>query len=400
MKKEKLILVLSIFCLLSMSSCSDSRLAKQVEEEERNDISDSTLVVDIKGHTIDNIKLSSLISDVGYIVLQSDGKHMLTLPTNIKATDSLIYVSDLDEHLFCFSSNGTFLRDAAIKGHSAKEVIRLYDYEVDKRFLYLLDGARSSIIKFNHDGNFLSSTKLPFRAIRFKKLSDKLWAFELAPYTLKGKNEEYMVAVTDNKFNIQYKKFVHHKGERNVTRNPYFENKENGMYFAPINRRGIYKFNSDGTLYMKYYIEFHKPYIEPSSEIDGYQEAAKENIYYTDCNPIDNSETLVQQFVTSSKTKMSLFIDMKKEDWLFAKNIINDTHNILNFSFTNTRYYNINNGKFYAFSDYYVNGVHSPQEIAKGTSGLDTKSKNVLIRPKGSNTNGIILTYKLKSIFK
>lgn len=55
--------------------------------------------------------------------------------------------------------------------------MKLYDFEIDDKYVYLLDGMRSAILTFRHNGSFVSSKQLPFRAIRFKKQDETHWLF-------------------------------------------------------------------------------------------------------------------------------------------------------------------------------------------------------------------------------
>lgn len=386
-----------VLVLLLFMSCSNERLAKDIENEEKSEISNKTVVIDIKQITQAQANLSQLIKDVDYIVLSSDGVHLLSVPSNIKVADSLIYVSDLDEHLFCLNSMGKFIRDAAIKGHSQNEIVRLYDFEVDKNYLYLLDGTKSAILKFKHDGSFVSSTRLQFRAIRMAKMGNDKWSFQLAPFTSDRQNEDCSLAITDGNYHILHKYFKRHSDEKVFSRTPFFENTSSAPYFfAPMNRRSIYEFKKDGKPFMAYYLNFNQPYFNPDTETDGYSEAAKEQIFYTDQNPVSDGRYLIQAFYTSKDVQGTLIVNMKNKKTVFFRDIYNDRHDVVNFSFLNTKCYNKSNQRFYAFSDVYDDKIHTQKEISQATSNLNDKYRQILVRHMDKRPiNGVILTYKL-----
>ena len=92
-----------------------------------------------------------------------------------------------------------------------------------------------------------------------------------------------------------------------------------------------------------------------------------------------------------------MFVDLHSNKALFAERITTDSNNLLNFSFENTKYYDVKKNKFYAFTDYYSEGIHSPEEIKKATAHLDDATRRILVRTKESGEpNALILMYRIK----
>lgn len=195
-----------IFTELLLVSCTDGRLAKSIESAERKEISDKTVVLDMGKNVVDSFSLSKFITDIRYVQLENPSEACLTVPMNIKIANEIIYVSDLDEHLFCFDKDGKFLRKAFRNGKGHGEVLRMYDFDVDDSLLYVLDGTRSSILTYRHDGTFVKDKTLPFRAISFAR-QENGYIFQLAPYGMNGNDNENIIAVTDNVFSLLYTSF-------------------------------------------------------------------------------------------------------------------------------------------------------------------------------------------------
>ena len=383
---------ISLVCI----SCSTT-YSKLNENDERADIDSETIIIDIDKCRKSDVRLENIITDVEYLCLENDGQHVLTVLQNIKKADSLIYIIDDNEHLYCFNDKGKFVRDVAVQGKAKNEVMKLYDFEIDDKYVYLLDGMRSAILTFRHNGSFVSSKQLPFRAIRFKKQDETHWLFQLSPYTLDNKQECFQVATTDSKFKIISSKIAYNDGEIVSTRTPYFENRNNALFYAPLYRRGVYRLTDKYDWKLAYYFEFHTPYFETADMAEGQMKAAQDGGYYNYQNPLHTDRYLIQHFESSKTFRGTMFVDLHSNKAMFAERIATDSNNLLNFSFENTKYYDVKEKKFYAFTDYYSEGIHSPEEIKKATAHLDDATKKLLVRTKESGEpNAVILMYRIK----
>ena len=397
--KSKSLMVAITLCLFFISCGElDRRLAGKVELQERADISDSTLVVDMKKNVRESMKLSHLIKDVSYLELENVEGSFLYSPKNIKTVDSLLYIQDIENQLKCFKMDGTFVRDAYTKGHGPEEVVKLYDFDVDSRFLYLLDGAASAILRFEHDGTFVDRRKLPFLATRLKSLSSGNYLFELAPFTLDSGKEDVQVVVTDSLFQIKNEYFERedYNSVGMVTRTPYFENGTYSTYFAPIHRRGIYKLEND-RFYMKYYLDFGTPYYEPSNQVEGDQEAKSKGIFYTYENPFHTDCYLLQSFITSVEMKGLFVMDLQTNHSLFVRNIENDMEDVVDFDFRFAKFYDADKDLFVSTTDFYYIGTHTEDEIKKASEHLSDSVKKILIRTDQEEVNPILMFYRLQT---
>lgn len=374
-------------------SCSDKRYAGIMEKNERMDITEQTILLELNIEDDNAVNLSNLIKDVSYLELENNRESFMYPLKNVKMVDSLIYVQDIENQLKCFDLRGNFVRNTYRIGNGPGEIVKLYDFDVDRQFLYLLDGARSALSRYTHEGSFVDSRSLPFRAIRFKRVYNGMYMFELAPYTLENDEESYLIAVTDTSFSIKNKYFTGR--ELKVTRTPYFENSISSVYFAPLFRRGIYKLEHD-SLFLKYYLDFKTPYYEPSKDVAGDLEAKNNKIFYTYDNPFHTGRFLIQSFATSKDMRGLLLLDLKTGESSFIRKIVNDMDNVYDFDFIHTKYYDEDKDLFIANSNFYYREWHSEEVIGRVEKHLVDSVANILIKNGTEEQNPILMFYRLQ----
>ncbi|MGM9708876.1 MAG: 6-bladed beta-propeller [Prevotella sp.] len=392
--KRILLIHTIIFTVLLFASCTDGRQAKLVESAERKEISNKTVVLDIEKNVVDSFPLSKFITDIRYVQLETPTEACLTVPMNIKIANEIIYVSDLDEHLFCYDKDGKFLRKAFRNGKGHGEVLRMYDFDVDDSLLYVLDGTRSSILTYRHDGTFVENKTLPFRAISFAR-QEKGYIFQMAPYGMDGNDNESIIAVTDDVFSLLYTSFKYNLKKSNpVKRTPYFTNGNNPFLYAPIYGRSIYVIDENG-IYMKYYLSFQSPYYEQNKQLDGAKEAAEQKICYSYDNPLQYGDVIIQNFVTSNECKGVLLIDKKTNNYVFIKNFIQDSNRVFDFNMGMTKYYDKNKNELVGFANIYYKDVHKDEiEVIKKTM-TDSISSILIKESEAFSENPLIMFYRI-----
>ena len=375
---------------------TQERLAAQTEANERAAIGDSTVIIDIDQCTVNEIALSKLVQSVAYVELETNDSSLLYTPTNIKLTDSLIYVYDVMQQLKRFDRKGHYLGNAYRRGEGPEELINLYDFDVDEKYLYLLEGNRSILFIFTHQGVLAARHQLPFRAVRFKHLSNGEYLFRLAPFTLKEKDEEQALLVrTDKDFRAIANYFTQeHEAEGTSLRTPFFENTASSYYFAPLYKRSIYALEGQD-FYMKYYLDFGTPYYETSKDVDGMSEAKEQGIFFTYNNPIHNDAYLFQPFATSQEQQGLLIIDRSNNKALFARRIENDRNDVLDFNILSSCLtYDEVTGSFVGIASYYYENVFKPEDLQQIKEFLPDSLESVLLRKEKEEVNPILLFYK------
>lgn len=388
--------ILPIFFIIIFLSCGKKRIASSVEAIERANIEVKTHIMHMNDMEVDSFPLSKLICDIRYIQLETTTDACLTMPTNVKMNKNFIYVSDNDEHLLCFDRNGKFIRKPFRNGRGKGEIIRMYDFDIDDKYLYVLDGALSSIVKFDHEGNYKETKKLPFRAIRFLH-SKNGFIFQLAPYSLEGKDNDVLVATTDENFNVQGKYFNYMNNATPTTRTPCFVNGQYGVVYAPIFCRSIYTLNDSNKLSMSFYYEFNSPYYEQSKDVEGIKESVDNDIFYTYENAFQSRDYTVQNFVIS-KEKQGFFIANNKSlNGMFIRKITQDSNIVYDFNFSNTKFYDCKTDIFVGFAYKYYEGVHD-EEITHIRAQLNDSVATKIIRGKEVepfSENPLIILYRL-----
>lgn len=380
-----------------LTACdTQERLAAQTETDERAAICDSTVVIHIDRCTINEIPLSKLVQSVAYVELETNDSSLLYTPTNIKLTDSLIYVYDIMEQLKRFDRKGHYLGNAYQRGEGPEELINLYDFDVDEEHLYLLEGNRSILFVCTHYGKLIARHQLPFRAVRFKHLPNGEYLFRLAPFTLKERDEEQALLVRTDK---DFRPLAHyltqdHEAEGTRLRTPFFENTYSSCYFAPLYKRSIYTLEGEN-FYMKYYLDFDTPYYETSRDVDGMSEAKEQGIFFTHNNPIHNDAYLFQPFATSKEQQGLLIIDRNTHKALFARRIENDRNDMLDFNMLSASLtYDELTGSFVGLASYYYENVFKPEDLRRIKELLPDTLEPVLLRKEEEEINPILLFYK------
>ena len=309
---------------------------------------------------VDSFPLSKLICDIRYIQLETTTDACLTMPTNVKMNKNFIYVSDNDEHLLCFDRNGKFIRKPFRNGRGKGEIIRMYDFDIDDKYLY----------------GFI---------------------FQLAPYSLEGKDNDVLVATTDENFNVQGKYFNYMNNATPTTRTPCFVNGQYGVVYAPIFCRSIYTLNDSNKLSMSFYYEFNSPYYEQSKDVEGIKESVDNDIFYTYENAFQSRDYTVQNFVIS-KEKQGFFIANNKSlNGMFIRKITQDSNIVYDFNFSNTKFYDCKTDIFVGFAYKYYEGVHD-EEITHIRAQLNDSVATKIIRGKEVepfSENPLIILYRL-----
>ena len=329
---------ISIVLLLTFSNCANH--TNLVFEEELKHITNETTIIDMSTITHKDIKLSDIVESVRYLNLDNSMEATLQSTSKIMIVDTLLYVTD-NVKLKCFSAiSGKFIRNCVQKGRAANEILSLGDFDVDQTHLYVLDRTASKILFYNHDGIYIKSEKIPFRAHKFKVL-DQSFIFNLAPFSLTNESQSSQIAITNKDYTVLNKYIPY--GIRAV-RDPYFTS---GYYnfFSPILGNGIYEVG-DSCLSMKYYVKLEKN-IE-SVEQDAQAIYAKENdVLHMYKNPICNKNYLLQYMITTRELQGTLLIDLLKNKSVLVDKFINDRDDFLDdFNFGLIDGYNIKTDEF------------------------------------------------------
>jgi hypothetical protein len=390
-----------VFTLLSGTlGCSSFSPNKERIQEELSLITDRTITIDIKTNTQEKYPLSKLIDSVRYVVLENTDEALIAQVKNIKVINDLIYVLDLQqERLKCFDRRtGKFIRNACKRGNGPEEVAHLIDFDADENFLYILDGAKVVIHKFNHDGIYIDKIDLPFRVQKFSYFPNEGYLFELAPFGLDNDKNSHLVVYTD----------LHFKPVRYLLRyiagtftGISFENRQCPTYLYSMYGNGIYE-KKDSTIFMKYYVDFGGKYFNANKNEDGFRQAIEQKIYFTSNAPIHDENYLLQGYSAGMKREGTLFISLKNDRSMFIENLIQDRNDLIDFNFSYTIGYDKINQEFYGICNYIdVANIYSEDKdkVMEGIRNvIPPKIQPFLIQNDyDKNINQLLIFYKLKN---
>jgi hypothetical protein len=152
--------IIPLVTLLIVIACTDQQ-------------ADKTIKVSVNNSTIENPFTYS-----HHVILSTPDDILLGEIQKLQLIGGKIYIMDNQrKSVFCFDSQGNYLRHLTKQGHSEKEYIRIEDFEVDnENNIYIFDSEQKKIIMYDLAGNFINSQPA-IGGIAFKLLSDGLVAY-------------------------------------------------------------------------------------------------------------------------------------------------------------------------------------------------------------------------------
>lgn len=119
--------------------------------------------IDLNVKDLDSLELNRVFSLNRYIPLETNIESAITMIDKIIIHDSIIYVLDRfhSKKLAAFDMKGKFLFQVSKQGRGPGEYGYIFDFTIKNNIIYLLDD-RSHFRKFELNGKYLNSEKLPF----------------------------------------------------------------------------------------------------------------------------------------------------------------------------------------------------------------------------------------------
>lgn len=194
----------------------------------------------------EKVKLSSVVRNIEYIVLETTPECLLDKDYKIELTNEYIFIFDY-LNLYRFSNTGKFLNKIGRMGRGPGEYLRLgADFAVDdvKKEVYLLDFFGNKILVHQYDGTYLREIKLQFSGQFMSLLSNNHLVHHNIGYTYFSRNEDtYELEILDTQG----------KGI-NRLKSTLSENRRYGMilifpFFYHFNNKTLYKNPFNDTVY-------------------------------------------------------------------------------------------------------------------------------------------------------
>lgn len=139
----------------------------------------------------------------------------------IEMNDSLIFVLDLDSHLYVFSKNGKFLNQIGKKGEAQSEYIVLNTFFIDEpmKTVVLLDDFKNLLIKYDFKGKHISSISVPQGTIRNSNQALLVEDNKLLLYNMMDRNDNMAYSLVNTEENKLIGKYFSYNP---ITLNNYF----------------------------------------------------------------------------------------------------------------------------------------------------------------------------------
>ena len=113
---------------------------------------------DIK--TLDDAKLTDLISDYAYIPLETSEEALVGQITTIAFDENRIFILDrITTVIHVFTKDGKFLHKLEAKGNGPEEFSEIESFTLNKEKNHIIIGAIGKILTFDYEGKFINAFK-------------------------------------------------------------------------------------------------------------------------------------------------------------------------------------------------------------------------------------------------
>lgn len=183
----------SIFLLLFVLLISCNNNSRQ---HSNGDINMDKIQLD--DDCFDEIK-TELIDSIRILKLNENEKSYFVSISKLIVHNDTLYVFDRfgRDLLMSFDRNGNCITTFSQKGGGPQEYVRLWDFDVDSKYVYLYDRAKQKMLYYDHTGNFVKSHSTSFRGDAFVVLQNNEYLFSLAK-----ENKNYKLCMTDSTLTI------------------------------------------------------------------------------------------------------------------------------------------------------------------------------------------------------
>ena len=160
-----------IGCVLSCSKDNNAR---------DTDVPQSVINIDMCKDSYDGLYRDHHAS---FVILKEDDETMFMDIDKVRFFNGNYYILDRSSarKLVSFTSDGSPMGSYGRQGNGPGEYVFPWDMDVDSTGVYVLDTNNRKVIRYSHDGTFISESKLKFLADAFKRLRNGNFIFNIAP---------------------------------------------------------------------------------------------------------------------------------------------------------------------------------------------------------------------------
>lgn len=314
---KSILILMKIFLLIS---CGENR---------HLDNNIKTINLDIQDNSI---KLSSLVSDISYVSLESKEICLLGNIDKIIFLKNRFYI--LDKHntksLFVFNKSGKFLFKISDIGKGPGEYIEPFDFIVNKNssFIQIMDPNLRKVIVYDSLGTFLSEKRFDFNAFFFEQPEELNYVFSTGntiDYNRSGKK----IILTDNKLNpiSSFLDIGNHK-ELRIFPFSIFSWYNDTLYYVPMLNYEVYKiYNNHFDMILRINFNGEELVAESNQEenfIKKTKRVLNSNYAFNISNFIINETYISFNFTKNKKYYLTIINKSDLNRKLIIKSFIND----------------------------------------------------------------------------
>ena len=195
-------LIIGIFFVVIISSCSHKRTIVEVKDAEILKSLDFTEEIDTMS--------GEQIADIHYLPLKGSEEHCLGDVTKLCVQDSLFVIANKDQDkIVCYNDKGEFLYEIDSKGGGPEEYLDMASFTVTSTAIYTIDNCLHKICKYSiADGKFITKYDVDFIAWDIEAFDDDNFLFTCLPIApgrdiYEKEGEGYAVWKTNGKWETQ-----------------------------------------------------------------------------------------------------------------------------------------------------------------------------------------------------
>ena len=282
--------------------------------------------VGMRGIASEQVKISlpdsfqaNLAKKTEFIKLQ-EPKETFAEINSIQVFNDTIYL--LDKYgrgvLMSFDKNGKYLMSFSSRGNAKNEYVKLWAFDVDKKYVYLYDRAKKKMMYFTHQGKIVKAQETRFRGDSFKVLANNKFLFSLALDKDLSK-----LCLVNQQLEIENILLSYTDKDKDLLANDnIFQKIGKEIIYSKEMNDTIYKFSEQGECMKSYCIDFLGLNVpkEYKYDFEKLLDDDKQNTYayISDC-PLVKENLLVLPVSNRGKNGV-VYYDLSKKQILEVKN--------------------------------------------------------------------------------
>ncbi len=255
---------------------------------------------------------SNFVKSVDCIPMQESSEAMFVNVDKMIYDNDEFYMLDRmgDNTLAVFDKDGKYLRSIGAKGEGPEEYVRAWDFDVDKRNVYIYDRMRDNMLVFKKSGEFIKSLKIPKSSNGFVLLENGgcIFAADMD-------NSGNQIVITDSLMNPVKEMMPFAKGYANdFMINNILRKTDKGILYYRAVSDTVYMFSGDGEPIARYAMNLEGRNVPKELQLsfEQFLMSGKSKDYaYLNDSPMILGDRMVGTFVDRDK-RGNFIYDLKK----------------------------------------------------------------------------------------